>query len=192
MVVILASVLLTYWEDPVDAVKEKTPNPKVIPLTEGDAKGEVRSSPPGSAKCKRVPVHLALYNPRLRPNAQKLRKKMTQAELCLWKYVLKGGMVKGYTFNRQRPVLRYIADFMCKPLKLIIEVDGGYHDNPKTKRYDKFRQQELELCGFTFLRFRNEEVLQATDLVRNRIVKCVSELEGKLNGDLPKRVAETL
>ena len=53
---------------------------------------------------------------------------MTKAEACLWKYVLKGRMMKEYQFRRQRPVLQYVADFMCKELKLIIEVDGSSHN----------------------------------------------------------------
>lgn len=67
-----------------------------------------------------------LYNKKLQPYASKNRKQMTKAEACLWKYVLKAKMT-GYTFNRQRPVLNYIADFMCKEKKLIIEVDGITH-----------------------------------------------------------------
>lgn len=64
------------------------------------------------------------YNRNLQPNANRLRKEMTKAEACLWKYVLRAGKMKGYGFRRQRPVLSYIADFMCKELMLIIEVDA--------------------------------------------------------------------
>ena len=58
-----------------------------------------------------------LYNKNLQPFANKNRKQMTKAEACLWKYVLRGKQM-GYFFNRQRPVLNYIADFMCKELNL--------------------------------------------------------------------------
>ena len=64
------------------------------------------------------------YNKKLQPYAKILRSEMTKAAACLWKYVLKARMMKGYQFRRQRPVLNYIADFMCKDLKLVIEVDG--------------------------------------------------------------------
>lgn len=67
------------------------------------------------------------YNKDLQPFAKDLRSDMTKAEACLWKYVLKARMIKGYQFRRQRPVLNYIADFMCKELILIIEVDGITH-----------------------------------------------------------------
>jgi very-short-patch-repair endonuclease len=67
------------------------------------------------------------YNKNLQPNANRLRKEMTKAEACLWKYVLRAGKMKGFQFRRQRPVLNYIADFMCKELMLVIEVDGITH-----------------------------------------------------------------
>jgi very-short-patch-repair endonuclease len=71
------------------------------------------------------------YNKRLQFNANTLRKEMTKAEACLWKFVLRAGMMKGYSFRRQRPVLNYIADFMCKELMLVIEVDGLTHNLKK-------------------------------------------------------------
>ena len=67
------------------------------------------------------------YNKNLQPFANKLRKQMTKAEACLWKYVLRASYLKGYPFRRQRPVLNYIADFICMELMLVIEVDGITH-----------------------------------------------------------------
>ena len=84
---------------------------------------------------------------------------MTKAEACLWKYVLKAGQLKGYQFRRQRSVLKYIADFMCLELMLIIEVDGITHHWEETMSKDKKKQAELEAAGFTVLRFTDEEVL---------------------------------
>lgn len=99
------------------------------------------------------------YNKNLQPYANRLRKEMTKAEACLWKYVLRASQLKGFPFRRQRPVLNYIADFMCKELMLIIEVDGSIHQLEEIIEKDKFRQKELEAAGFTVLRFTNEEVL---------------------------------
>lgn len=84
---------------------------------------------------------------------------MTKAEACLWKYVLRASKMKGYGFRRQRPVLNYIADFMCKELMLIIEVDGSIHELEEVRKNDAQRQKALEEAGFTVLRFTNEEVL---------------------------------
>ncbi|MBN2610373.1 MAG: DUF559 domain-containing protein [Bacteroidales bacterium] len=77
-----------------------------------------------------------LYNKKLQPFANRLRKDMTKAEACLWKFVLRSRMMLGYQFRRQRPVLNYIADFMCKELRLIIEVDGGSHNDDEIYRND--------------------------------------------------------
>jgi very-short-patch-repair endonuclease len=68
-----------------------------------------------------------LYNKTLQPYANRLRKEMTKAEACLWKYVLRAKKRGGFQFRRQRPVLNYIADFMCMELMLIIELDGITH-----------------------------------------------------------------
>jgi very-short-patch-repair endonuclease len=105
------------------------------------------------------------YNRYLQPNANRLRKEMTKAEACLWKYALRAGKMKGFQFRRQRPVLIYIADFMCKELMLIIEVDGSIHQLEDVMKNDLERQKALEEAGFTVLRFTNEEVLENINAV---------------------------
>ena len=149
-------------------LRRETPEMPFVPLTEGVAEGRGRLF---SLKSRN------LYNPRLQPVANTLRKRMTKAEACLWKYVLRAGQMKGYVFNRQRPVLRYIADFMCKPLGLIIEVDGQIHNDAKVHKHDAFRQRELESCGFTLLRFANDEVLHGVNAVKNSIALKIHEIE---------------
>ncbi len=99
------------------------------------------------------------YNKRLQPFAHELRAQMTKAEACLWKYVLRARLMKGYQFRRQRPVLNYIADFMCPELKLIIEVDGLTHTWEETVIKDEQREAALKNAGFTVLRFTDNEVL---------------------------------
>lgn len=116
------------------------------------------------------------YNKQLRSNANALRKQMTKAEVCLWKYVLRAGGVKGFTFRRQRPVLHYIADFMCKELLLIIEVDGITHSYEDVAARDKKRQTDLENAGFTVIRFTDEEVLYHLIKVHGTIEDKVIEL----------------
>ena len=84
---------------------------------------------------------------------------MTKAEACLWKYVLRARTMKGYQFRRQRPVLNYIADFMSKELRLIIEVDGFTHQFEEVLEKDQKREQALQKAGFRILRFSDQEVL---------------------------------
>lgn len=104
---------------------------------------------------------------------------MTKAEACLWKYVLRAGGMKGYTFRRQRPVLQYIADFMCKELMLIIEVDGLSHQFEDVIKKDEIRQKRLEEAGFTVIRFSDEEVLKDINNVSRAIEITVEEMEKK-------------
>ncbi len=68
--------------------------------------------------------------------------------------------MKQYQFRRQRPVLNYIADFMCKELKLVIEVDGITHQDEKVIFKDERKQRDLEAAGFVVLRFSDDEVLK--------------------------------
>ena len=84
------------------------------------------------------------YNKRLKSFANTNRKEMTKAEACLWKYVLGNRQMLGYQFRRQRPILEYIADFMCKELMLIIEVDGLTHQWEEVAENDGRRQKGLK------------------------------------------------
>jgi very-short-patch-repair endonuclease len=120
------------------------------------------------------------YNKKLQPYANKLRKNMTKAEACLWKYVLRARSLKGYPFRRQRPVLNYIADFMCTDLLLIIEVDGISHWNEKVIEKDKKRQKDLESVGFTVLRFDDDEVLSDIENVERVLSGFVEDFERSL------------
>ena len=115
------------------------------------------------------------YNKNLQPNANRLRKEMTKAEACLWKFVLRAGKMKGYGFRRQRPVLNYIADFMCKELMLIIEVDGSIHELEDVRKNDEQRQKVLEEAGFTVLWFTNHEVLTNIQWVHSYLEEWIEK-----------------
>lgn len=91
------------------------------------------------------------YNKNLKPFARELRNKSTKAEIHLWVEVLKNKKLMGYAFLRQRPIGNYIADFFCKELKLLIEVDGGIHI--MRREADKYRDAELLRLDYTTLRF---------------------------------------
>jgi very-short-patch-repair endonuclease len=104
------------------------------------------------------------YNSQLQPIAHKLRKSMTKAEASIWKYILKGKKL-GVIFRRQRPIGKYVVDFICLELKLIIEVDGESHNHPEIYENDLIRQRYLENLGFTVLRFTDEEVLKSINSI---------------------------
>ena len=68
--------------------------------------------------------------------------------------------MEGAKFRRQHPFLDYIVDFVCLERQLIMEVDGGQHDESKR---DRMRDDRLSSSGFRVLRCWNHEVLQQTD-----------------------------
>jgi very-short-patch-repair endonuclease len=105
------------------------------------------------------------YSKSLKQFARKLRKDSTLSEINLWKYLLKSRGLKGYQFLRQRPIGRYIVDFYCKDLKLIIEHDGETH--LKKEKKDMLRKTKLEGLGNTLIRFRDSEVLYEFDKVKS-------------------------
>jgi very-short-patch-repair endonuclease len=119
------------------------------------------------------------YTTSLRNYSRQHRKNGTKSEACLWKFVLRAKQT-GYTFHRQGPVLYYIADFMCKPLKLIIEVDGITHHSDEAKQKDVIRQASLEKHGFTVIRFTDKEVLTDIGSVAEKILLAMKELEEKI------------
>lgn len=99
-----------------------------------------------------------------------LRKVGTDAEDILWQ-ALRRKQLSGFKFRRQHPLHKYIADFYCHEAKLVIEVDGGIHNNPDNKEYDNNRSYELEQLGIKVLRFTNEEVNDNLEIVLNVIKK---------------------
>jgi very-short-patch-repair endonuclease len=97
----------------------------------------------------------------LRDRARELRKAMTPAERALWE-AIRGRRCGGLRFLRQYAIGSYIVDFYCHMNRLIIEVDGSIHEEEDIWAYDVMRQQVLEDLGFAVIRFRNEDVLNAS------------------------------
>jgi len=85
----------------------------------------------------------------------------TKAEDALWA-ALRGEQIRRFQFRRQHPVGRFIFDFCCTKAKLIVEVDGEYHDGGDQQERDVARDAYLAAGGYRTLRFKNAEVL--TDL----------------------------
>lgn len=115
------------------------------------------------------------YNRKLKNFARANRKKMPKYTICIWKYLLSNRQMKGYQFKRERPILWYIADFVCLELLLVIEVDGLSHDSEEAIKKDKIRDKNLEEVGFTVLRFSSWEVLNKIDDVAIMIGDWIDE-----------------
>jgi len=129
--------------------------------------------------------HIVNYNKSLKPVAKKLRQEMTKSEVCLWKYAIGAKQMKGYTFNRQRPIGNYVADFVCKELMIIIELDGISHCFEEIQEKDKQKENFLKSLGYKVLRFSDEEVLKDMRNVMKEIEYLVEEVEGE-NRDCAK------
>ncbi|WP_233264528.1 MULTISPECIES: endonuclease domain-containing protein [unclassified Flavobacterium] len=113
-------------------------------------------------------------SPQIFSNAKKLRANLTEAEEQLW-LALKNNQIDGYKFRRQHPLSIYIADFYCHALKLVIELDGGYHLTEEQQLLDEERTKNIEFQGLKVIRFTNEEVLvqlpKVLDVIRGFIRK---------------------
>ncbi|MCQ0112049.1 endonuclease domain-containing protein [Zhouia sp. CL16] len=90
--------------------------------------------------------------------AKLLRERMTKAENMLWD-VLRDKKFMGYKFRRQHPIQNYIVDFYCHELKMVIEVDGDYHNSKEQKCLDKEREEEIVFQGLRIIRFTNQQVI---------------------------------
>ena len=91
----------------------------------------------------------------MQDRARNLRKNRTDAENRMW-YYLRNRRLGGYKFVREHVIGKYIADFVCREKKLIIEVDGGQHMTATA--YDQQRTKDLEAIGFQVVRVWNNEV----------------------------------
>ncbi|QEG38541.1 endonuclease domain-containing protein [Roseimaritima ulvae] len=94
------------------------------------------------------------------------RKKPTRSEGLLWS-VLRSKQVCGLKFRREHSIDVWIVDFACVAHKLVVEVDGGYHDD--TIEDDLIRQKKLEQLGWRVLRFTDKDVEQDTESVGRAI-----------------------
>ncbi len=105
--------------------------------------------------------------------ARFLRRNMTNAEIKLWQKLKRSQL--GVRFRRQYSIPPYIVDFYCPAHKLIIEVDGGQHNDNQA---DQKRSEFLEARGNKILRFWNNEIL---DNIEGVLEKIMIELQKPLS-----------
>jgi very-short-patch-repair endonuclease len=99
---------------------------------------------------------------RLMLRSRQLRREATPAEAALWP-LLRGRRVAGLRFRRQVPLGRFIADSICAEAKLVVELDGGVHQ--ERADVDPVRDDVLARGGLHVIRFANERVLRDTESV---------------------------
>ena len=107
-------------------------------------------------------------NPKLKRNAQKLRREMTKEERRLWYDFLKQLPV---TVNRQKVIGPYIVDFYCASAKLVIELDGSQHYEERGTAADRERDEALSGLGITVVRYSNADVNRNFDGVCSDLLR---------------------
>ncbi len=115
-------------------------------------------------------------DPKKKSFARYLRKTSTDVEQSLW-YQLRGRRFMGIKFRRQQVIESFIVDFVSIEKKLIIEIDGGQHNNGKDILKDRWRTKILEDKGYQVIRFWNNEVLQNLDGVLEALTLTLSQRE---------------
>jgi very-short-patch-repair endonuclease len=122
--------------------------------------------------------------------AKQNRKNPTPAEDKLWQEV-RNRKIHGFKFRRQHPVNGFIPDFICLEKKLIIEIDGGYHDIEEQRKFDELRTKWLAAGAYRMIRFTNEEVMNniagVVETISNEVLSgsdSPSPLERELEGEV--------
>jgi very-short-patch-repair endonuclease len=108
----------------------------------------------------------------LRGRAKTLRQDMTDAERIVW-HTVRAHRLNGAAFRRQAPIGPYVVDFVCHAVKLVIEVDGGQHFEPRQIAHDRRRHGYLATQGYRVLRFTNLDVIKNKSGVLETIAAAI-------------------
>lgn len=148
-----------------------TPTPNPSRMREGDALGRnILPHLVGVGTQATMPV----FKTRNTARARSLRNQATPAERKLWEYLSRSQL--GAKFSRQMPVGPWYADFLCRELSLVIELDGFSHDVQPEK--DVRRDADLTARGYIVLHFLNEDVMEDPEAVARAIQQKIEELRG--------------
>jgi len=113
-------------------------------------------------------------------NSKLLRKSQTPHETKLW-YHLRAKRFKDYKFRRQQVIDHYIVDFYCHNKGLVVEIDGGQHNEQADLYKDQLRDKYLQELGYRVLRFWNREIDNSLEEVLDVIYKAlVTSLDRKI------------
>jgi very-short-patch-repair endonuclease len=103
--------------------------------------------------------------------AKQLRQQLTEAENLLWRH-LRAHRLNGEKFRRQEPIGPYVVDFVHFGARLIVEADGGQHNDSPT---DEKRDAWLRAQGFRVMRFWNNEIVGNPEGVLAVVMAAVGE-----------------
>jgi very-short-patch-repair endonuclease len=100
----------------------------------------------------------------------------------MWE-ILRDRRLKGIKFRRQSPLGIFVADFYCHELKLVVELDGEVHEEPRQAAHDANRDFYLRSLGCTILRFPNRELFENRDSVLTQILEVAQRLRRQIFPD---------
>ena len=138
------------------------------------------TSPSRGGDCPYKTADPALYE-QLKEKAEEMRKNPTEAESAMWEMLRAKNL--DAKFRRQHIIGDYIVDFVCLDKQLVVELDGGYHNDSEQKELDRQRTKFLQSKGFSVLRFTNEEVLGNTGETLSIISNALKHLSTPEGGD---------
>jgi len=119
---------------------------------------------------------MRIFNiPELKQRRKLLRKKQTLEEAKIWEK-LRNKRLHNFKFYRQYSIGYYIVDFYCPQIKLVIEIDGKFHDSEYNQDYDKIRSNYFESIGIKTIRFPNQKVLKDIDSVMKDVTRFINIL----------------
>ena len=114
------------------------------------------------------------YKSNLTELARANRKNPTAAERKIWSEVLRMRQFADYKFLRQKPIDRFIVDFYCSSLRLVIEIDGD--DHAESAGYDAERTRIFGSYGLTVIRYSNLEVMHNISGVYENLMQRIAEM----------------
>ncbi len=159
-----------------DYIDRAKPHPKSLSKEEGLLESTNNNSPLSSGEGLGERSHTWLNfvgttDPHTWKNlkifARENRKNPTEAESVLWQALRNNSL--GFKIRRQHAISDFIADFVCIPARLVIEVDGEYHNQPEFISYDINRTAFLKEHGFKVIRFTNDQVINDIEEVKKSI-----------------------
>ena len=123
----------------------------------------------------------------LKQNQLERKKQTTEAERILWEQLKTKQL--GVKFRRQHIIDEFIVDFVCLSKKIVIEVDGAYHNTTSQLEADEIRTKILKELGYSVLRFKNQEVIGAINSVLKKIQARLDSLpSGEVGGAFPPHI----
>lgn len=155
-----------------------------VPSPQAEKGDNSKSEAKGAALTPKYAVSSPMHYELARQN----RKNHTEAEDILWQELRANKLeVK---FRRQHAIDAFIVDFVSLQDALIIEADGGYHENEEQKLYDENRTRILNEIGFTVIRFTNDEILKSIEDVKQKIRIKLNELSNSKQTQTHKKESQ--